>query len=41
MSGRCPHNMGSYKAEAVENGRGVVIAYHYRCNGCHIILSTR
>ena len=33
--------MGSYRAEAVMDGRGNIIAYHYRCNGCHIILETR
>jgi hypothetical protein len=40
----CKHNMGSYRAEAitVTDGKGrQTTQYHYRCNGCDIILSTR
>lgn len=38
MVEKCAHNMGSYRAEEInDNG---VIKHHYRCNGCNIILST-
>lgn len=37
----CKHDMGDYQAEAVEDGKGNVIAHHYRCNGCGIITRTQ
>lgn len=37
---KCKHNQGSYPAEEVESD-GKIIAQHYRCNGCDIILETR
>lgn len=40
MAEKCKHNTGSYPAEIVEDGKGAVIAQHYRCNGCDIIVKT-
>lgn len=42
MGGKCRHDMGSYPAEEVtDSSTGRVVAQHYRCNGCDIILETR
>lgn len=35
----CKHDQGE-RAEVIEDGKGNVIGYHYRCTKCHIMVRT-
>lgn len=37
----CTHTDGSYPSDKVEDGKGNVVATHWRCNSCGIIVATK